>query len=164
MAVKRKITPKENKLIKNYIRTGSLTKTGQLEGTHSSDNSGAVQIYKALNKGNVKVQIREELYRMGFDASSYAQFLINKTNAKKTLIASHMGQITDTLQVDDNTAQLVAGKMIAEVFDVYAKDQDKEDRDKALDKYLDKLQPEQLEKLLMICNTNEAEYEVVETL
>jgi len=162
MAVKRKVTPKQNTIIKNYIRTGSLTKTGQLEGTHSSDNSGAVQVHKIIKRGNIKSYIQEELYRLGFDPTAYAQFLINKTKSKKTLIATHAGQITDTLEVDDNAAQLVAGKVIGEVFDVFSKDQDKEDRDKALDKYLDKLKPEQLEKLLMICNTNEAEYEVVE--
>ncbi|MFC1512362.1 hypothetical protein ACFL5H_04125, partial [Candidatus Latescibacterota bacterium] len=75
----------------------------------------------------------------------------------------HRGQVTDTLEVDDHQAQLKALKIIGEVFDVFRKEKTTgKNRKSELDKYLDKLSPEQLEELLsFVLNTTETEAESV---
>ncbi|MFC1512098.1 hypothetical protein ACFL5H_02770 [Candidatus Latescibacterota bacterium] len=163
MAVRKKISPRYNKILKNYLRTGSLEKTGQLEPTLTTKGSRTQKVFQVLKNPNVQAQYYEELVRQGFDISEYARFLINQTKAKKTLVVKHRGQVTDTLEVDDHKAQLKALKMIGEVFDVFRKEKPtRKNRESDLDRYLDKLSPEELEELLsFVSNAMETETESV---
>ena len=163
MAVRKKINPRYNRILKNYLITGSLEKTGQLEPTLTTKGSRIQKVFHVLKDENVQAQYYEELVRGGFDLEAFAQFLINQTNAKKTIVVKHRGQVADTLEVDDHQAQLKALKMIGEVFDVFKKEKTTgQYRERDLDRFLDTLSPEQLEELLsFVSNALDTEAESV---
>jgi len=83
MAVRKKISPRYNKILKNYLITGSLEKTGQLEPTLTTKGSRTQKVFHVLKDENVQAQYYEELVRGGFDLEAFAQFLINPLDRRR---------------------------------------------------------------------------------
>ena len=161
MALRRKITVKQNTIVKKYVEGQTITQIGKQEQDVGALHSKINKVAEILGKANVRLQLREVLYLRGLTPAGIANKLVDLSNAKKVLIASNRGIITDTLEVNDNTTQLNTMKMITDIAgfndkDVIDNSISKEQRNK-----LDSMTTEELRIEIAKADAVEAEYSVI---
>jgi hypothetical protein len=121
MALRRRLKPKENKVMKKYVDTGEVTNIRTWDdvfGTIITNESKAQVLSNMMRGGNLKSLLREELLKQGYDLAAIARDLIDLRNAKKTIYATEKGKITDTMELQDNTTKLNTVNLITKIIGI----------------------------------------------
>jgi len=159
MAVRKKLKPLTNKVLKSYVETGNMSAYTGIVTSVIGDPHKANVIAGMLKGGNVRSLLREELLKRGYDLGAIAQDLIDLRNARKTIYATKDGVITDTMELQDNGIKLGTVSLITKLVGMQDNNTDNgvPDNNKIHD-----MDSDELRRLVEMGNTVEAEYEEVQ--
>lgn len=157
--IRKKINPRFNRILKEYINTGSQIEVGRKEPTLTNDNAAASVVSWILSKENVRFQLQEELTRRGLGIDMIANKLAKLSDAKKTIYATSEGKITDTMELEDNQTQARALEIAIDIFGGREKHIPNANNGDETD--LSKVSDEELNRLIEIGNAIDADYEVL---
>jgi hypothetical protein len=98
------LKPRRKALLNAILAGNTVARSAQLAG-YSAPRAGT----EALTE--MRKKLPELMESLGMSTADALRELRRKWRAQKTITASHEGQITDILEVDDNGAQLDALKL-----------------------------------------------------
>ena len=118
MSIRRKLNSKHNKLLKEYTKDPTITTS--IEAVYGKDNviNGCSNTGRLLRSSNIRLQMKEELAKRGFDIGALAESYIQLVKANKVIYATSNGEISDTMEVPDNPVRKSTLDSIAEIVQV----------------------------------------------
>lgn len=102
-------------LLNGVVEGKSVSDAGKDAGYRSRHNA-----HDALR--SIRDRLPELLRKHGLDEDAFAIRLRDKLDATKTVTASFMGQISDSIEVADNPTQMAALELVADLHGMTAKD------------------------------------------
>ena len=79
---------------------------------YKNPNSARSSISQMLNRGNVRLALKEEFEKLGYGIREIVSDLISLSKCKKEIPVTYQGKIHDTAKIPDNTTRLNALSLI----------------------------------------------------